>query len=345
MATKQKEDWNDIESLPDESNAKKFRLKNRYLLLTYRTHFDKESMGKYFHDKWKVKSFNMCHENGDEKLEYLHTHCVIDFGESFETTNCRIFDVASESETIHPHIKKLTYRKAYLDAIRYISKEDKEVYIEEESLSLNIYDECEGLTEVEMLKKCQKFTEVPGALALHKVMRKNKCKLPEITLRPWQLRIIETMALPPTRKILWFYEPIGNTGKSVFAKWMAIKYPQDVLVLQQLGGMKDAATIISGAKDWTGKLLIVDLPRAAESKEIYAPLEAIKNGHLNTIKYEGGSYMWDAGHVMVFANFAPRRNDTWSEDRFHVLDYNNDLMDFVHILPKKQVKFAPEALH
>lgn len=358
MTTKQKkteaqavEDFSEIESLVDECTKPKFRLKNRFLLLTFRTHIDKSELAEWLKKEHGAEVVNICHESGDKCVEYLHTHTVIDFGKSFETTNCRIFDWSAHGSpaepAIHPHIKKLTYRKAYLDAIRYIRKEDKSVYIEETNLVLNIYDDCMGLTEVEILKKCQKFSEVPGALALSKVIRKNACRLPNITLYPWQKRIVSVMDIEePGRSIGWFYDDEGATGKSVFAKWMAIKYPTDVLVLQQLGGMKDAATIISGAKDWSGRMLIVDLPRAAETKDIYAPLEAIKNGHLNTIKYEGGSYMWNAGHVIVFANFPPRIDGTWSKDRFNVLCYNPHLNDYVgYDKPLKRVAFAPQALN
>lgn len=341
MASQQNEDWSEIENLEDLRQAKKFRLKNRFLLLTYKTHLNKETLANCFKEQFGVKTFNICHENGDKALPYEHTHCVIDFGKSFETTDCRCFDV---NEEIHPHIKKLTYRKAYLDGIRYIRKEDKNVIIEETDLVLNIYDDNEGLDEIEILKKCTKFAEVPGALALAKHTKRRVCKIPNIKLYVWQQRIIDLMPIPPDRKIWWFFDPVGGSGKSVFSKWLSLTYPDDVLVLQQLGGMKDCGTIIDGATNWTGKMLIVDLPRAAETREIYAPLECIKNGMLNTIKYAGKPLMWDAGHVIVFANFKPRLEGTWSEDRFHVVHYMEHVNDYVGI-EDRVVRFAPGALH
>lgn len=341
MTTEQKrEDWSEIENIEDESTKKQFRLKNRFVLLTYKTHLDKVEFAEAFKKDVGCKYFNICHENGDEKLPYLHTHCVVDFGKPFETTDCRRFDVGE----IHPHIKKLPYRKAYLCAIKYISKEDKNVVIEEENLFMSIYEECEGMGEVDILKKCVKFAEVPGALALAKHTKKKVCKIPNIKLYVWQQRIVNLMNIEPDRKIWWFYDQKGGSGKSVFSKWMMLNFPEDVLVLQQLGGMKDTGTIIENATDWTGRMLIVDLPRAAESREIYAPLECIKNGMLNSIKYAGKPVVWDSGHVVVFANFEPKRDGTWSEDRFCVVRHIPEVNDYVEI-EHRRVHYAPGALH
>jgi len=315
----------DMMVIADQGQRKKdFRVSNKYLLLTYKEHWDKEFSAEWFKTQFGAKTVNISHETGSELLPYLHTHIVLEFTRKFTSTNCRVFDT---EDGIHPNIRFLPYRKAYLQAIEYIKKEDKNPYIEETDFSVNIFDDCLGLSRDDILRRCKTFNEVPGALALSNIVCKSEISVPDIKLRDWQATIMELLKFPSSRKIYWFVDYKGGCGKSTFARWLYAKNPNEVLVLSQLGGTRDAATIIDGAlsNGWTQKLLILDLARAAEHKSIYEPMEQIKNGCMNTIKYQGKPLWFNSPHLIVFANFYPDQSQL-SMDRWgiYVIDENAD---------------------
>ena len=80
------------------------KIANRRLLLTYKTHLDKDAWIEWISTKTGTPDFvRLAHETGDKTNPYNHTHCVIDFGKVFQTINMSYFDY----ENIHPHIRVL----------------------------------------------------------------------------------------------------------------------------------------------------------------------------------------------------------------------------------------------
>lgn len=319
------EDCDGIMELGDHGepgHRKQFRVSNKYLLLTYKHHWDYEAGAEWFKKTFGANTVNMSHENGSGQVPYAHTHFVLEFKRPFKSTNQRIFDT---EDGVHPNIRFLPFRKAYLQAIEYIKKEGIKVVVEETDFTTNLFDDCQGLTRDEILKKCKTFSEVPGALALSNVVSKSEVCVPNIKLRDWQAAIMELLKFPSSRKVYWFCDYKGGCGKSTFARWLYAKNPNEVLVLSQLGGVRDAATIIDGAltAGWSQKLMILDLARASEHKAIYEPIEQIKNGCMNTVKYQGKPLWFNSPHLIVFANFYPDKSqlsaDRWS---IYVIDDN-----------------------
>ena len=98
------------------------KIANRRLLLTYKTHLDKDAWIEWLTTKTKITPdfVRLAHETGDKTNPYNHTHCVIDFGKVFQSINMSYFDY----ENIHPHIRVLKSAKALKDAKTYIAKED-----------------------------------------------------------------------------------------------------------------------------------------------------------------------------------------------------------------------------
>lgn len=292
-----------------------FRLSNKYLLLTYKTH-----CGRDFAENWSALGWEIswAHEIGqheEDEETYNHTHVVIDFGKIFCTRRTTVFDFNG----LHPNIKPLPGKKAYLDALAYIQKEGHEMFICD-AHSLTLFESLEGLSKIEALQKCQRFSDVPGCLMMHSNMKRALPAAPDITLYPWQEEVNMILLLPPDRKIRWYWEPTGNVGKSTLARYMRLTHPEDVRVLANPGGMRDFSTIIVNLLEdgWTGKLLILDLPRNAESHSIYEPIEAMKNGVLNSVKYQGQEIILPCeSHVVVFSNWIPDRSKA-SLDRWEV---------------------------
>ena len=111
------------------------------------------------------------------------------------------------------------------------------------------------------------------------------------------------------RKVFWYYDEIGGTGKSVLADYLAITEPQKWFTAGAFGNSKDASQIIINAisSGWNGHGIIIDLPRQAESNVgFYQVIEDLKNGRITSQKYSGRvKYLGAIPHVIVFANWKP----------------------------------------
>lgn len=117
------------------------------------------------------------------------------------------------------------------------------------------------------------------------------------------------------RKVHWFVDTIGNTGKTHLAKHLITNYH----AFYSIGG-KHADIIYA----YEGQSLVVfDFPRTAEEFVCYSVIEALKNGAVTISKYESRTFLFQTPKVFVFSNFEPDRNKL-SADRWDVhYIYNN----------------------
>lgn len=146
--------------------------------------------------------------------------------------------------------------------------------------------------------------------------RKDSLVPPAITLHPWQEELHQkVLNTPHPRQILWYWETIGNTGKTTFAKWLARSYPEKVQVF--VGGKHaDVAFALDSAKS----IFIFDFARSSKDFLNYGLLEQVKNGVVFSGKYESASKEFNIPHVIVFANHEPEYDqlsrDRW--DTYHI---------------------------
>lgn len=133
-------------------------------------------------------------------------------------------------------------------------------------------------------------------------------------LRPYQQKI-EKLCLtePDDRSIYWFWEPVGNIGKSVFIKYMVVKYHA---TLCQGGKHSDIINLIFNTDMDKCSSVIFDIPRAHKGNISYSALECIKNGMVCNTKYETGVKVFNSPHVIIFANFPPENPELLSSDRW-----------------------------
>jgi hypothetical protein len=92
------------------------------------------------------------------------------------------------------------------------------------------------------------------------------------------------------------------------------------------GKASDIINLAFGANwDTEVNTLIIDLPRANEGKLAYSAVEDIKNGYITNTKYETGQKIFNAPHIMVFANQEPYDLSQVSRDRWsiHLIENNN----------------------
>lgn len=141
-------------------------------------------------------------------------------------------------------------------------------------------------------------------------------------LRPFQLEI-ETLILtePDDRSIYWYYDYVGNIGKSAFIKYCVVKY--NVLYICS-GKYSDIMNILFNADMNTITCVMLDIPRANSGNVSYASLESIKNGLVCNHKYETGSKVFNSPHVVVFANFPPQSPEKLSADRWKIKNLSPD---------------------
>lgn len=149
------------------------------------------------------------------------------------------------------------------------------------------------------------------------IMTELKDSTASAQLRSWQKDCLETVTPTPCdRKVKWYWENVGNVGKSWMGRYLLLHH--DALIL---GAMKKLDLLHVIAKSiWGKKVVVFDLTRSNEEgavKVIYEVIEQLKNGIIHSGKYDSQTVMVPFVHILVFANFEPDRA-TMSADRWDV---------------------------
>lgn len=304
-----------------------FRINNMRLLLTYSQagHFDKLAYTEWLNSKstTKITFCRLAHELGEDKKN-PHTHVLIEYTKPFQTRDCRYFDFNGH----HPNIKPLKSKKAFEDAKIYIAKEDKEnsdLLPSEETINslFTQVKNCKTLDEA-LTKFAWKPSDAAGVITLYNQRKRVPSRFEFEPTKGWQKLIVEIDSeTPDPRKVYWFWDPKGNSGKTAMAKWLHINRPGNWYIAKDLGTSRDCATIVSNAinsGEWNGWGMIIDLPRSAENHtRMYSYIEEIKDGFVTATKYSGGTVVFDSPHLIVFANWLPNI-EALSKDRWAVYD-------------------------
>lgn len=144
-----------------------------------------------------------------------------------------------------------------------------------------------------------KYCSKDGKFTTNMVVEKPVRCLQDSQLRDWQKEIIEIVKKEPDdRKIYWYWEPVGNMGKTTFAKFLAIKHG----AIPIEGKRND---ILFCAAEHPSELYIFDFERSMEEFISYAAMEKIKNGFYMSGKYESKPVIRNPPHIICFANFEP----------------------------------------
>lgn len=302
------------EQLADTKNVevagKKFRLNNQRLFLTYKTHLDKAKTTAFFYDR-NVKEVIIAHEAASSDTNYEHSHVYVDFGRNFQSTNSRVFDIAS----IHPNIKAIKSAKHLENIWAYLCKEDKEnEYLLERLTTQTLFDKVSACKTIQdVMKMAKSPSDAMGLKTLYEFKPR-----PEVECAPlihqWQIDLAEELRRERSthgtdaeiREIIWYYDGVGKTGKSGFMKHMRLT--DDIVGMTQFNGGANVAQNIKNRLEegWNGRTVIIDLPRDAENLGLWSPLEQLKNGYLTATKYQGGDLIFNNPNVVVFANFWPQ---------------------------------------
>lgn len=131
----------------------------------------------------------------------------------------------------------------------------------------------------------------------------------------WQIELYDYLQQEPDdRKIYWIWSRIGGKGKSQFCKYLI--YHHNALYIDEAKKSDIMSTILKHDMDKC-RIVLLDVPRANGNKISYKSLESIKNGVIYSGKYEGGYKLFNAPHIVVFANEEPvNDNSIMSSDRY-----------------------------
>jgi len=142
--------------------------------------------------------------------------------------------------------------------------------------------------------------------------------LPDFVPRPgWQLQLWNNLRGPvPPRKISWFTDEVGGSGKSLFANGYRNLDGSRGFVFDG-GRYADVAYAYDRQR-----VVFIDLTREYEEKVPYKLMESLKNGRIFSPKYASRSKVFLAPHVIVFANFYPDK-EKLSADRWDIHNIKN----------------------
>lgn len=140
----------------------------------------------------------------------------------------------------------------------------------------------------------------------------------------WQqeiLRLIETE--PDSRSVHWYWSESGDIGKSSFAKYLVAK--RNALFFEE-GKKADIMKLIFDAPEERLEKIVIDVPRDNGNNVSYKSIESIKNGMIYSSKYEGGYKLFNAPHIIVFANEPPQEYRL-SSDRWHIKNIDEKITE------------------
>jgi len=136
-------------------------------------------------------------------------------------------------------------------------------------------------------------------------------------LYPWQQEVLDICLSEKIddRKIYWYYDTVGNKGKTAFCKYMAYNHGATVL---SLGSTADIACSLPDQP----KIVLYNIPRGTPFKN-YSALESIKDGMIFSSKYESKMKLFNSPHLFIFANDPPN-TEKLSMDRWEIVDLGED---------------------
>lgn len=297
----------------------KFYYQGQRLLLTYAGHLDKDALCTFVEAQAKLEPdfIRAAHEVGNSTgVAYPHTHVGVDFGKRFQSRDCRRFDWKSPEGVVHPQWRSVKTKAHWRNVLAYLAKEDPD---NEDLIVTSCVSAIWSAPTIQdaLLDSCRSPADALGVIALYGA-RPAESVVVDLPDRPWHQEALALVASPPDRRAIhWFYDAEGNSGKTWLARYCMSR--KLAYFVKQCGGSHHFATVIQGAlaAGWDQRCFIFDFPRGTEDHSFYGPLEEVKDGCVTALKYQGGTLLFRQPHVLVFANFLPRR-EKLSKDRWWV---------------------------
>lgn len=174
------------------------------------------------------------------------------------------------------------------------------------------------LSEAELVDEFANVTAKFPRFVDRAIKSKYEAAVEEVPFTPrpgWQTQLSEYLDGPAdNRKVRWYYDEAGKSGKSTFANGYRGKRSFVVT------GGRHADIYYGYAYE---PVVFFDLARVAEDKVPFEVIENFKNGYFYSTKYEPKRVRFNVPHVVIFANFTPDRSKL-SADRWdvHIINEN-----------------------
>lgn len=141
-------------------------------------------------------------------------------------------------------------------------------------------------------------------------------KFKKLTLRDWQIKCLERLAIQDDRGILVVQDEIGGAGKTTLAKWMVANHKATYVPPMQ-DGQDFMAMVMAKPED---NCYIFDIPRSESIKQkkgLWSAVEQVKNGYLYDKRYQWREKWIDPPKIVVFTNDTVPQ-DALSIDRWDI---------------------------
>ena len=151
----------------------------------------------------------------------------------------------------------------------------------------------------------------------------SKVTLDEI--QPWARALLPRYHAKPSkfdRTVDWYWEPVGGTGKTQFAKYLVDNHNALLVAGKPADALYAVAQYVQ-TKGHGPTVVVVDLPRAAQGLSFIA-LEKIKDGAFFSSKYEASMTRINTPHIICLANFRPNEA-ALSLDRWNIVRITPDM--------------------
>ncbi|UOF82960.1 rep protein [Circoviridae sp.] len=287
----------------------------------------------YKGEKFALTWNNYTEENRDSLIAWIKENCThgIVARENAGTPHLQCAFITRARKTfaslkrVFPQAHLTSQRKSYLANFRYCSKQDEEPFVHgsrpnvaitagsrtdaqrahEFILSANSWQEV--LLNVENVKYIS--SHVQWARQIYDARPFEYPVLPS-RLFKWQQDLVEELETTPhPRKIIWYFDNVGNHGKSTLTT-LLMKEKKAVSLPNKNA---EACRMLTDRP----KIILFDFARVEMERIQYGLIEHCKNGRLISTKYDPLPRIFPTPHVVIFANFEPDRN-AWSQDRYDV---------------------------
>jgi hypothetical protein len=137
-------------------------------------------------------------------------------------------------------------------------------------------------------------------------------------LKHWQNELnIYLKERPSERRVIWFTDVIGNTGKTWMSRYLLATLRENCIRLEN--SKSDNIKYAYNGE----RVVIFDYSRSQADHVNYEVIESVKNGIMFSGKYESCSKTFDIPHVVIFANFEPDLTKL-SADRWDVRHFTEE---------------------
>ena len=146
----------------------------------------------------------------------------------------------------------------------------------------------------------------------------------------WQLKLFQMCQnhVSNDRTIHYYWEDIGNVGKSKLCYWI-LNYISHAIVVGSESGNDDILFKVGEYVKLHGRVdvIVIDLPRTAENIFPTRAIESIKNKFWFYGKYKGGDIILAEDNdpiIFIFSNSPPNKDD-FSMDRWNIVNITQEL--------------------